>query len=533
MGGCCSSQAQCCFWKASCGLCCFCLPPINESTTTRIMYTIFFVIGFLVACFMLSPNFENAIMENIPGFNETCLELNAGANCGRLTGYKAVYRLCFGMVVFSFIMFITTLCVSSSAQCRGAWHNGFWLWKFLLLIGCCAGGFFVPSEYSIYWMYFGMVGGFVFILLQLILLVDFSHSWNANWTGLKKNKKSMIGYCGTMLCAGMLYAICVFGTIMLFVNYTSKNGCTHNKVFIGVNVGLCILLSFVTMLPVATKYNKNNSLLQASIISTYVMYLTWSALSSEPPEEITMILETVRTRVLESMRQIDPSSTGSPPSDNELLRKMDHASGPQDSFHVMTNTTKIMCRPEPSFAYSEMVSAYAGLVITFIMAVYASLTSSKESHKLGIRRGSRENILEPRHENCSCCPVSIRHNPTEKGGQPVVYNENNGTSYNYAFFHFVFCLASLYVMMQLTNWYRPAESDINKFGLNWSAVWVKMGSSWTCVIVYLWVLFCRRCCPCCRDLSFPYKDDDAEIEVGESASLNHLPETITSRESVL
>ena len=36
-----------------------------------------------------------------------------------------------------------------------------------------------------------------------------------------------------------------------------------------------------------------------------------------------------------------------------------------------------------------------------------SLTSSKESHKLGIRRGSRENILEPRHENCSCCPVSI------------------------------------------------------------------------------------------------------------------------------
>lgn len=81
--------------------------------------------------------------------------------------------------------------------------------------------------------------------------------------------------------------------------------------------------------------------------------------------------------------------------------------------------------------------------------------------------------------------------------------------------------------------FRPAESDINKFGLNWSAVWVKMGSSWTCVIVYLWVLFCRRCCPCCRDLSFPYKDDDEEIEVGESASLNHLPETITSRESVL
>lgn len=58
-------QAQCCLWKASCGLCCFCLPPINESTGTRIMYTLFFVVGFLIACFMLSPNFEQAVMENV------------------------------------------------------------------------------------------------------------------------------------------------------------------------------------------------------------------------------------------------------------------------------------------------------------------------------------------------------------------------------------------------------------------------------------------------------------------------------------
>lgn len=532
MGGCCSSQAQCCLWKASCGLCCFCLPPINESTGTRIMYTLFFVVGFLIACFMLSPNFEQAIMENITGFNETCINLNAGANCHILTGYKAVYRLCFGMVVFSFFMFVMTLCVSSSAQCRGTLHNGFWFWKFLLLLGCCAGGFFVPSAYSIYWMYIGMVGGFFFILLQLILLVDFSHSWNATWTGLKKNERNLIGYCGTIICAGMLYAICIFGSIMLFFNYTSVHGCTHNKVFIGVNVGLCVLLSFITLLPVATKYNKNNSILQASIISTYVIYLTWSALSSEPPEEITMIIETVRTRVLEAMQQkhlISPSDP--PPSDSSILLKMEKVSGPQESFHVMANTTQKMCRPQPSFAYSDMVSAYAGLVITFIMAIYASLSSSRESHKLGIRRGSRE-ILEPKHENCECCPVSTRHNPSLEGGQPVKYNETNGTIYNYAFFHFVFCLASLYVMMQLTNWYRPAESDIDMFGLNWSAVWVKMGSSWTCVAVYLWVLFCRRCCPCCRDLSFPNQNEEPEIVLGEGDNLNQT-EAITSRESVL
>ena len=38
--------------------------------------------------------------------------------------------------------------------------------------------------------------------------------------------------------------------------------------------------------------------------------------------------------------------------------------------------------------------------------------------------------------------------------QSLIRDEKDGVKYSYAFFHFIFILASLHIMMQLTNWNR-------------------------------------------------------------------------------
>lgn len=58
----------------------------------------------------------------------------------------------------------------------------FWGLKYLILIGAIIGAFFIPrGHFGQVWMYFGMIGGFLFILIQLVLIIDFAHSWAESW----------------------------------------------------------------------------------------------------------------------------------------------------------------------------------------------------------------------------------------------------------------------------------------------------------------------------------------------------------------
>ncbi|CAL8346526.1 unnamed protein product [Lota lota] len=454
---CCVSQLACCCGSAACSCCCNCCPKIKQSTSTRVMYALYFLMVTVVCAVMMSPTVEQELQDKVPFYSDMCKKLGAGENCKMLVGYSAVYKVCFGMACFFFFFFLLTLRLNNSLGCRAAIHNGFWLPKFVLLVACCVGSFFIPEEggfevtFLKVWRYIGAAGGFLFLLIQLMLLVEFAHRWNTNWSsGVKYNR---LWYAALALVTLVLFSVAVGAVAFMGLFYTHPEACLLNKVLLGINGSLCFIVSLLAISPCIQKLQPTSGLLQPGVISVYVMYLTFSAFSSKPKE----------------------------------------------MFEVAGLNTTVCVFPMNSGNDSDKkIVTIVGAIILFCCVLYSCLTSTtrRSSAALRVCRNS-----EPETERARCCfcfgdDTDEYDEEKSGGGQNVVYDEQEGTIYSYPYFHFVFFLGSLYVMMTVTNWFHYDNHEIEKLlEGSWSVFWIKMVSCWVCLVLYLGTLVAPMICP--------------------------------------
>ncbi|EMP36067.1 Serine incorporator 4 [Chelonia mydas] len=465
-----------------CGPCCSCCPSIKVSTGSRILYTLFHVLASTVCCLVLSRTISEAVKENVPFYALLCERLPRGMDCDMLVGYSAVYRVCFGTACFYLTQAVFLINVKSSSSFRALLHNGFWFLKLLILIGLCAAAFFIPDDRFLQaWHYVGICGGFAFILVQLVLITAFAHTWNKNWLlGASQDKR---WYLAVLLATLGFYTIASAAVSFLYKYYTHPAGCLLNKALLTLNASLCGLLSFLSITPCVRLKQPRSGLLQASIISCYVMYLTFSALSSRPPE-----------RVLYEGQNL---TICFPSVSKDGLQTED------TTVAILGATIMYACVLLACFGSGQACAAGPGEGEPLLPRLKAGPSLAAAQCPLVMPQTFCFSLQKP--SCCFCCSDKTGEELEERvcereegpaGRQRIIYNEHQHVVYSYSTFHFVFFLASLYVMMTLTNWfsYENAELETTFTHGSWSTFWVKMASCWACILLYFWLLLGPLCC---------------------------------------
>ncbi|XP_050673448.1 probable serine incorporator isoform X3 [Leptidea sinapis] len=436
LGLCSAAQLACCCGSSACSLCCSAVPSCSNSVSTRIMYTVMLLLAMVAACITLAPGLHEE-MKKVP-FCANSTGLIPGSlkvDCDNAVGYLAVYRICFATCLFFILMALITIGVKSSKDPRAGIQNGFWGIKYLLIIGGIIGAFFIPEgQFASTWMVFGMIGGFMFIIIQLILIIDFAHSWADRWVEKYEETQSRGWYSALLLAMLSCYGLAITGITLLYVFYTKPDSCDLSKFFISINLILMVGASAISILPSVQEHQPRSGLLQSSVVSLYVVYLTWSALSN-------------------SAAECNASVTG-------------------------TN--------QNSFDKQRIIA----VVIWGCSVLYSSIRTASNSSKITMsehilaKEGNAGNGGLIANEGYDC----IEGDGGEAGkddGAKVFDNEGDGVAYSWSFFHVVFALATLYIMMTLTNWYNPSSqlSQVNE-----ASMWIKITSSWLCVGLYVWSL---------------------------------------------
>ncbi|KAK8675743.1 hypothetical protein V6N13_033807 [Hibiscus sabdariffa] len=157
---------------------------------------------------------------------------------------------------------------------RDGLHHGGWMMKIICWFILVILMFFVPNEIISFYETLSKFGSGLFLLVQVVLLLDFVHGWNDKWVGYDEQFWYVALFVVSLVCY-----LATFGFSGLLFHWFTPSGydCGLNTFFIVMTLILVILFAIVALHPAV-----GGSILPASVISLYCMYLCYSGLASEP-----------------------------------------------------------------------------------------------------------------------------------------------------------------------------------------------------------------------------------------------------------
>lgn len=201
--------------------------------------------------------------------------------------------------MFHVILSASLIGVKDTRDKRAAIQNGYILWhgsypssillashrwwgpKALLWLALVTASFFIPNGFFMFWgNYVALIGATIFILLGLVLLVDFAHSWSEmcleNW---ENSSNSNLWQWILIGSTGGMYAAVIALTGVMYAFFAGSE-CTLNRFFISFNLALCAVITILSVHPAVQESNPRSGLAQSGMVAAYCTYLIMSAVGN-------------------------------------------------------------------------------------------------------------------------------------------------------------------------------------------------------------------------------------------------------------
>lgn len=437
LGGCCSNLFSTSL--SSIGL---------SSLGTRLIYAVWLLFNSLLSWISMSVN-KSFLW---PG--KTCTDTG---ECGFFT----VHRLNFALSLMHIILALALTNVKSTKYARAALQNSWWSLKFIVYLLLIVFSFMLPNTFYIFFSkWVSVPSGSVFILVGLILLVDFAHQWAETCIYHIESEDENSAFWQKFLVAGtsLMYTASMTMTVVMYILFCHQN-CNMNQAANTINLLFTLLATGVSIHPKIQEANPKSGLAQSSMVSVYCTYLTMSAMASEPDDK--------------------------------------------------------RCNPLIRSSGTRNASVVLGALFTFIAIAYTTtraaantalqgsndnsdvfLADEIEYEGLGgqTRNQLRYEAIQQAVEEGSL-PESALHddswmrNTDSRGNSDVNDDEISGTKYNYSLFHIIFFLASQWIAILLTiNITQDDVGDFIPVGRTYFYSWVKIVSAWICYGLYIWTI---------------------------------------------
>lgn len=345
------------------------------------------------------------------------------------------------MTLFHIILSLLVIGVHDTRTKRAAIQNGWWgpklaAWALLVVIS-----FAIPNGFFMFWSkHIANLGSVVFILIGLVLLIDFVHTWSE--TCLAKWEEHGSEVWKWILVSSTLaqYAGVIALTVVDYV-YFGKSGCGLNQFFITFNLILCIVATALSISPPVQEANPRSGLAQSGMVAIYVTYLVTSAVANRKDSTgqcnpLTARADAARSSMVVvgaifTFIAIAYSTSRAATSSKAFSGKKGSSSGggaiqlPTDDDSEMGRLDNAVVRDQPSRKDSVRIQAMMAAVAAG--SIPASALDEASDDEDGDEEG----------------PAGVA---------PDGDDERSGTKYNYSWFHVIFGLAAMYVAMLLTDW---------------------------------------------------------------------------------